>query len=148
MREESFREVFSSCCGASDPALCCLFDALHCQTEPAALLIDIQNGDLNHVADRNDLGWMLDKFIADLRNVYQTVLVDADIDEYAEINDIAHRSAEHHAGLEILQFQNIRAQNRRGQFVARVAAGFDKFLDDVLQRRHTDTASAAAFSAP
>ena len=47
MREESFREVFSSCCGASDPALCCLFDALHCQTEPAALLIVIQNGDVS-----------------------------------------------------------------------------------------------------
>ena len=72
--------------------------------------------------------------------MHKPVLMDADVDEHAEIDDVAHRSAEHHAGLQILQLQHIRAQNRRGQLVARVAAGLDKLFYDILQRRHADAA--------
>ena len=44
------------------------------------------------------LGWR-DELVAHLRNVHQTVLMHADIHEHAEVDDVAHRAGEHHAGL-------------------------------------------------
>ena len=70
----------------------------------------------------------------------EAVLVDADVDEDAEVDDVADGAGQHHAGLQILELQHVRAQDRRGQIAARVAAGLDQLLDDILQRRHADPA--------
>ena len=83
---------------------------------------------------------MLDIAVADAGDMHQAVLMDADVHEYAEVYDVAHRTGEHHAGLEILQVQHIRAQNGLGQLVARIAARLAQLLCDVPQRRHTDAA--------
>ena len=47
----------------------------------------------------------------------------ADIDEHAEVDDIAHRAGELHAGLEVAKLQDIRAQNGLGQIVTDISAG-------------------------
>ena len=69
----------------------------------------------------------------------------ADIDERAEVHNIAHRTAQLHAGLQILELQNIGAQQRRGQLVARVAAGLHQIGHDVRERRHADAAVRRRF---
>ena len=79
-----------------------LFHALHRQADAAALLVDIEDGDLDHVADGDDLGRVLDEFAADLRDMHKAVLMNADVHKDAEVNDVAHRPAQDHAGLQIL----------------------------------------------
>ncbi len=61
--------------------------------------VHVKHHDLHHVADGDGLARMLDKLVAHLRNVDQTVLMHADIHEHAEVDDVAHRAGEHHAGL-------------------------------------------------
>ena len=83
-------------------------------------------------------GWR-DELVADLRNMHQAVLMHADIHKSAEIDDVAHRAAQLHAGLQVLQLQNIRAQDRRGQLVsAGRAPGFHKLLHNILHRRNAN----------
>ena len=72
--------------------------------------------------------------------MHQTVLMHADVHKDAEVNDVAHRAAQLHAGLQILQLQNVGPENRRGQLVARVASGLDQLLDNVEHCRNADLA--------
>ena len=81
---------------------------------------------------------MLDKFIADLRNVYQTVLVDADIHEHAEVDDVADSAGEHHARLQILHVQHVGAQDGSGQVVPHVPTGLQQLLHHVPQGGQAD----------
>ena len=74
--------------------------------------------------------------------MHQTILMHADVHKDAEVNDVAHRAAELHAGLQILQLQNVGPEDRRGQFVARVAPWLDQLLDDIEHRRNADGAVA------
>ena len=67
---------------------------------------------------------MLQVAVADLGDMHQPVLMDADVHEHAEVNDISHRAGELHSGLQILQLQHIGAQDRGGQFIAGIASGF------------------------
>ena len=66
----------------------------------------------------------MDKFVADLGDVDEAVLVDTDVHEDAEVDDIADGAGEHHAGLQILHFQHIRAENGRGELVTGISARF------------------------
>ena len=50
---------------------------------------------------------VLDEPAAHLRDVDQTVLMDADVHEHAEVDDIADGAGEHHTGLQILQLQHV-----------------------------------------
>ena len=69
--------------------------------------------------------------------MHQTVLMDADVHENAEVDDIAHRAGQLHAGLQILHFQHVLAQNGGGQLVPGVAAGLAQLLSDIKQCRLT-----------
>ena len=62
----------------------------------------------------------------------------ADIHKNAEVDDVAHRAAELHAGLQVLQLQNIRTQDRRGQLVSGVASWFHELLHNILHRRNAN----------
>ena len=64
---------------------------------------------------------MTDKLIADLRNMYESVLVNADIDKRAEVDDVSHRTAEFHTGSQVLNVENVRSQNGSGKLVAGIA---------------------------
>ena len=70
--------------------------------------------------------------------MHQAVLMHADIHKNAEVDDVSHRAAELHAGLQVLQLQNIRTQNRRGQLVSGVTPGLDKLLHNILHRRNAN----------
>ena len=56
-----------------------LFHAFHGQADAAAFLVDVEDGDFDDVADGDDFGGVLDILAADLRDVDEAVLVDADV---------------------------------------------------------------------
>ena len=105
-----------------------------------ALFIHIQNHDFYDIANLDQLAGMTQTTVADLRDVDQTVLVDADIHKDTEINDVADSAGQHHAGLQILHFQNIFAQDGSGKFVTGIPARLRQFLCDVCQSGFSDTA--------
>ncbi|MNF11688.1 hypothetical protein D3C80_2129530 [compost metagenome] len=56
---------------------------------------------------------MLDEAAAELGNMYQPIVLDADIDEGAEIDYIADGSLHLHAGNQVLDLQHIGAEDRQ-----------------------------------
>ena len=103
----------------------------HIGAVPPVLVLDNATGAAHrvhrggdHVAHREHFGRVTDELIADLRDMYESVLMHADIHERAEIDDVAHRSLELHARFEVLDLQNVRAQDGRGEFVAGIAPRF------------------------
>ena len=67
--------------------------------------------------------------------MHKTVLMHADIHERAEIDHVAHRAHQLHAGLQILDIQHVRAQNGLRQILTRIAAGLLQLGQDILQGR-------------
>ena len=59
--------------------------------------------------------------------------MDADVHEYAEVDDIPHRAGEDHAGLQVLHFQHVRAEDGLRQLVADVTPRFQQLGYDVPQ---------------
>ena len=72
--------------------------------------------------------------VGELGNMDKAVLVDADIDKSAEVDDIAYGALQFHARFQVLHFQHVSAQQGRGQLVAGVAAGFHQLARDVAER--------------
>ena len=64
----------------------------------------------------------------------------ADIDEHAEVDDVAHGAGQHHAGLEVLYLEHVLTQQHWRQLIARVAAGLEKLSGNIAQGRLTDAA--------
>ena len=62
------------------------------------------------------------------------VLFDADVDEGAEVDDVADGTLQFHSWLQVLHRQYILAQQWLRDVVTRVAAWFRQAGDDVLQR--------------
>ena len=58
----------------------------------------------------------------------------ADVHKCAEVDDVAHRAGEHHAGFQVLHAHHIAAQLGLGQAVAHIAAGLAQFGNNVQQR--------------
>ena len=70
---------------------------LHSQANSAALLVDRQDFNLYNIAYSKNFGGMINPFSADLGNVDKSVLMYADIDKSAEIDNVAHRTCKLHA---------------------------------------------------
>ena len=64
-----------------------------------ALFVHVQHDHFHNVADLDHLAGMVQAPVADLGNMHQAVLMDADVHENAEVNDVAHRAGQLHAGL-------------------------------------------------
>ena len=68
----------------------------------------------------------------------ETVLVDADIDESAEIYDVSDRAGKFHSLFQIVHVENVVAKHRRGEIVAQVASRLHEFFDYIGKRRFSD----------
>ena len=64
----------------------------------AAVLIDIDDPDLQHVADADDFVRIANEAVGQAADVHQAAVGQADIDEDAEIDDVEHRARQLHAG--------------------------------------------------
>ena len=91
---------------------------------------------------------MTDEAVAHLGDVEQTVAVDADVDERAEVGDVADGAGQGHSLFQILDVENVGAQKRRGGGVADVASGFLQLGNDVEQRRLAAAEFTAEFGEP
>ena len=120
----------------------------HRQADAAFLLIDAKHPNRYSVANGDHIHRMLDEFVAQLRDMNEPVVLDADIDESAEVDDVAHRAMKLHARLQILDAQHIRVEDRSRQLFARVAARALKAVQDVAKRRNTDTERSALPARP
>ena len=98
-----------------------------------ALFIHTQNHDLDNIADLHQFTGMPQTAVCYLTDVDQTILMHTDIHKYTEVDDIADRTGELHAGYQILHIQNIFAQDWGGQFVSGIPAGLGQFFGNIQQ---------------
>src|SRR5699024_1683670 len=70
--------------------------------------------------------------------VYQSVPVHSDVHERAERGYVGDRPLQSHAGLQVGDLLDSLGEAGRGEFGARVTAGFFQFGEDVADRRDPD----------
>lgn len=63
----------------------------------------------------------------------QSILVQAQVDKSAEVCDIAHHAADHHAWFEIFDVEDLLVQLDLGQIIARVAPRPGQGIEDIRQ---------------
>ena len=111
---------------------------LHGEGDAVALEIDFDDGDLDFLADFDDFRGVADEVVGELADVDEAVLMDADIDEGAEGGDVGDDAGELHADLEVGRFLDAFGEGEELELLARVAAGFGEFGEDVLERGQAD----------
>ena len=75
----------------------------HRQRDAATILVDRRHPRANLVADRDDVVRIADVAGAELADVNEAAVGKADVDKRAEIDDVEHRAAQLHAGLQGLR---------------------------------------------
>ena len=101
-------------------------------------MVDAHHPDGHHVADAHHVVRALDVAVGELADVDQARVLQADVDERAEVDDVEHRPLQLHAGLEVLELEDALLEDRLGQVVARVAVGPGQGVEDVAQGRLAD----------
>ncbi len=74
--------------GETDTSL--LFIKAHCEADALLLEVDIKDLYIHNVAYAYRLKRMLDVTVGDAGNVYQAVLVNADVHEHTEVDDVTY----------------------------------------------------------
>ena len=97
--------------------------------------VHFQHPHLHRVSHRDDVQRMFHVPVRQLGNVHESVLADANVDEGAEVDDVAHRAHEAHARLQIVQVQDVRAQRGRRQVFPRIPPRTAQGCNDVLEGR-------------
>ena len=69
----------------------------------------------------------------------ESVLVNADIDECAEVDNVSYSTLELHSDLEILKTHDIGAEKGSGKLISGVTAGSLELGNNVLKRGKTDS---------
>ena len=110
------------------------------QRDAAPLGLDALDLHLHDVADPQDRAGR------QLAAVQQAVLLDADIHKRAEVDHVAHGALQPQSRCEVVQREHVAAQDRRGQVLARVAAGPEQLLEDIVSVGTPVPSSAASCS--
>ena len=77
--------------------------------------------------------------------MHQAILMHPNIHKHAEINDIPHRSRQHHALLQILHGKHITAQDRGRRILTGISSRLFQLTHDILQGRHADSKLCRCF---
>ncbi len=118
----------------------------HAQLHSSPLQIDFEDAHLHDLADGNHAEGVFDVAVGEFGDVDETVLFDADIDEGAEVDNVAHGALQEHARLQVFHFENVVAQDGRGQRVAWVKARLFQVFEDVVERGQADADFAGEVS--
>jgi hypothetical protein len=110
-----------------------------------ALFIYRENPHRDDIAHRDDIVGTLDVAIGHLADVYQTTVLQADVDEGTEIYHVENGALEFHTGLEVFEFENALLEDRRGQVFARITAGPGQSIEDVAKSGHTHLQPTGGF---
>ena len=84
------------------------------------------------------VGRVLDIAVGNFGDMHEPVLVNADIDERAEVDNIAHGAVYHHSDLQIFDTHYILAQLGCGERIPYVPAGTEKFGYDIAEGRNVE----------
>ena len=71
------------------------------------LNVNVLDTNLDNVARLEQLGGMLDKAVAHLGDVKKAVVVNADVNEAAKVNNVSYGTLKLHTGLEIVDVENV-----------------------------------------
>ena len=93
--------------------------------------VDFHDFDLDHVAGLDRFVWVFDELLRQRRNVHQTVLVHADVDESTEVGHVGYHAFEHHAQFEVVEGFYALLKLCGLELWARVAAGFFQLAQDI-----------------
>lgn len=87
-----------------------VFSCIHtlsCKGNAAFLSINILDSYLDDIACLEEVGWMLDEFIAHLRDMKKTVMMNANVNKATKINNITNGTLELHIWLKIINIKDI-----------------------------------------
>ncbi len=110
----------------------------HRQRNPLPLLVNPHHPDRHHVAHAHHVVRALDVAIGQLTDVHQTRILEADVDERAEIDDVEDRPFQLHAGAEVLDLQDALLEDGLGKVITWVALGACQGFDDVAKCQLAD----------
>ena len=74
-----------------------MFDILHTQCDTFATHIDFDDTDADVLMKADDLCGVSDEAVGELRDVDESVLMNADVDEGSEVGDVRHDTGEFHS---------------------------------------------------
>ena len=114
-----------------------LFALNHSETYLSALFVDALDPYFHCVADRDDLAGVLDKAVCHLGNVDKPVLLHANIDERAEVNDVADGPRKFHSNGQIVERFHRAAEYNRRRVGANITSRLLKFGNDVADCRQS-----------
>jgi hypothetical protein len=100
--------------------------------------VDGEDLDLDAVAGFDDVVGVGDELGGELGDVDEAVLVDADVDEGAEVGDVGDDAFEGHVVFEVGDGEDVVAEGEGVELLAGVAAGFAEFVDDVVEGGFAD----------
>ena len=100
--------------------------------------VNAENAYLYGISNLNNIGGMLYELIGKLRDVNKSVLVNTNVNKCAKVDNVTHGSGQFHIGLEVLDAEDIIAQNGRRKRIADVAAGLFKLAQNILKSRLTN----------
>ena len=114
----------------------------HRQRHAAPRLVDLVHPDLDDVADRHHFVRIADILVGQLADVHQARVVQADVDERAEIDHVQHRARQLHAGRQVVELDDALLEDRRRQVFARVAARPGQLRQNVLEQQRAGVRAA------
>ena len=71
------------------------------------LYVNVLNSYFNNIAGFEEVGWVLNKAVGHFGNVKKSVVVNAYINETAEVNDVSYSSVKLHAGFKVVYIENV-----------------------------------------
>jgi hypothetical protein len=120
---------------------------LHCQKDLVLVEVDTHDPNLHMIAGFDDFARILDETAGKLRDVNESVVVNTDVDEGAEVRDIGHDAGADHAGLEVRDLADVLAKRERYEAFARIATGPGQLDQNVLESKTADLFLERAFPA-
>ena len=112
--------------------------ASHGKGNPAALEIDGKHAHGNALSDLDDIGGVSGKGVAQFGDMDETVLMDADIDEGAEIGDIGNDAGEFHSGVQVFEDMNTFGESKHLELFTGIPSGLCQLGDDITEGWETD----------
>src|SRR6266704_3298195 len=86
---------------------------LHRQCDPPSLEVNFQHFYLQDIAGLYNLARVLDELVRHHGDVYETILVHADVNESSEVRHVGDHAFEQHAGCQVLEFLDALLERRR-----------------------------------
>ena len=104
----------------------------HTETDSLSFNIDLSYCNSHFLIEFYNLVRIFDKLIRHLADMYETVLMNADIDEATECRYVSDYSDQLHANFQIVDSTNILVKFEHLESFTRVATWFLKLINDVV----------------